>query len=591
MTIRALTCAMLLVLVAVLSGACADGEGGGSAAGGGGATTDGGVATTPATGGDYLDGGFAPVEAPVKGGILRMAIDENIDCWNGRSYYGSSWSVFAFMARGLYGYPNTVETPATDALQPDLAEDMPTISEDGRTVTVTLREGLTFPSGSPVTADDVKATFELMLDPTIQCATGGPPASGYYDVIEGAQEYMAAMRESQGEANVGISGIKAVDARTTEFTLTAADGSFPRALAMSWAFIVPASTPHELTATPPPYVGPYRVTDYVPDELMKVEREPGWDGNVAAGVPEGANENNIDGFELAIGVSGDAQFVQLRDNALDLSLDGSAPVGADIPAAAEDVTLRDRFYSTPDAAIDYGVFRTDRAPFDEVEARQAVNYAINRRAIVKILGGDLSRSPWSQILSKNLLADQPQTLYTYDPARAKRLLTTAGAPRAALTLAHLTTPPAPAVAAAVKRDLEAVGFRVALKALSASVFYGYLADPATDYDLAIAGWGEDYADAITYFRPLLSCGSGVNYGRWCDLTFDAKLQEINALPPGPERAGQYAQLSTDTAQNHAPLWTIAQRRKVSLISERLGNYSWGPGKQFYLATYYLKDDS
>ena len=126
---------------------------------------------TAAADGDFLDGGFPATVEPTKGGVLKMAMSENIDCWNGLSYYGVSWSVYFFLARGLYAYPDTQEMPASATMEPALASDMPTMSDDGKTYTVTLREGLKFPDGSPVTAKDVKATFEYMLDPNIQCAT------------------------------------------------------------------------------------------------------------------------------------------------------------------------------------------------------------------------------------------------------------------------------------------------------------------------------------------------------------------------------------------------------------------------------------
>ena len=148
------------------------------------------------------------------------------------------------MARGLYGYPNTVEQPESDTVRPDLAADLPTVSDDGLTYTVTLREGLTFPDGSPVTSADVKATFEYMLDPNIQCATGGPPASGYYGVIEGIDAYSEAL-SADPAADAEISGITVVDDLTTEFKLVAEDGAFVRALAMGWSFIRPASTPRD----------------------------------------------------------------------------------------------------------------------------------------------------------------------------------------------------------------------------------------------------------------------------------------------------------------------------------------------------------
>ena len=581
--LRYLLMAAALVAIAIVAAACGSSSSSSS-------TSSGGGSDTAAAGGDYLNGGFSAAVTPVKGGTLKIAMNSNIDCWNGLSYYGISWSVFYFMARGLYGYPNTVVAPATDEMQPELAADMPSVSSDGKTYTVKLRSGLTFPDGSPVTAKDVKATYEYMLDPNIQCATGGPPASGYYSGIVGESEYADAMTKSKGKNNIGISGIKAVDDLTTSFTLDKPDGSFPRALAMGWAFIVPASTPHKKTDTPPPYVGPYKISDYQLDKSVTIVREPTWDKNVAAGVPQADNENNIDGINAAIGVPDETQFAQLKNNEIDMTFDGSAPTGSEVPATANDPAYKSRFYSTPDAAVDYAVFKTDKAPFDNVMLRQAVNYALDRDAVVKVIGGKLSRSPWSQILSQNLLADQPTDVYSMDVEKAKQLIKDSGVPTPInITLANFSDAPSPQVSAAMKEALEAVGFKVTVKALSADVYYGFLADPKSDYNIGVAAWGEDYADAITYYGPLLLCGQGSNYGQFCDKTFDSKVDQINQLPPGADRTGQFAQLSTDTAKNLAPWATLDLRRKISFISDRLGNYVWGPGKQFYFGSYFLKD--
>jgi ABC-type transport system substrate-binding protein len=554
------------------------------------AAAGGGAAVTIDAGGDNLDGGFPPTETPVKGGVLKAAMVEDIDCWSGLSYYGLSWSVFSFMARGLYGYPNTVTSPATDALVPELAADMPRVSADGLSYSVTLREGLVFPDGSPVTAKDVKATFEHILDPTIQCSTGGPPASGYYDGIVGATEYIDELQRSDGTSAIGIRGIKVVDDVTTSFTLTEADASFPRALAMGWAFIIPAGTPREQVKTPPPFVGPYMISEYQAGASLTIERQPRWRENVAAGVPQAANENNIDGIAVRIGVPADTQFLQLKANELDLTLDGSAPRGSQIRAVAGNPQFRDRFFSTPDAAIDYAVFRANTAPFDDVRLRQAVNFAIDREALVRTLGGKLGRSPWSQMLPRNLLADQPTDVYTLNVSRARRLVAAAGAETPiAITLVGSSEWPGPQQATAIKTALEAVGFAVTVRLLSAASLYGYLADPDSDYHVGIAGWSEDYADAMTYFGPLVQCGQGANYGQFCDSEVDARIAAINQLPPGDDRTAQFAQLSTDTARAAAPWAVLDLRRRVSFVSRRLGNYVWGPGKQFYFASYFLRD--
>jgi ABC-type transport system substrate-binding protein len=537
----------------------------------------------------------APADDVVKGGRLQMAMNDNIDCYNGLSYYGISWSLFYFMARGLYGYPNTIEAPATDELRPDLATDMPTVSDDGLTYTVTLREGLKFNDGTDVDAGDVVATFERLMDPNIQCSTGGPPASGYYSVIEGVDEYMATLTDDPA-AEATISGITAVDDTTVEFKLTREDGSFVRLLAMGWSFIIPSETTREVTETAPPFVGPYMISDYQTDKSLTIDRETEyWPAAVEAGVPEEATENNIDGIDLAIGVTDETQLQQLKDNELDITFDGSAPIGADVPAVIADYP--DRATSVPDAAVDYGIFRMDKAPFDNVALRQAVNYAVDRDNIVKILGGEFTRSPWSEILSANLMAgsdDEDGTIYTFDPDQATALVEESGvATPIKIKMVHFQDAPAPEVAASVKENLEAVGFEVELEGISADTFYGVLDDDASDYHIAIAGWGQDYSDAITYFGPLLSCPggepTGSNYGNFCDEEFQADLEEISQMPTGPDRAAAFAQLSIDTMRDKAPWWPITNRRKVSFVSERVGNYIWGPAKQFYFGHYFLKD--
>ena len=278
--------AILVVGVAALVAACGGSSSSSSTSTGGGGATAPAGSTAAASSTDFLNGGFPAPVTPTKGGRLKAAFESNIDCWNGISYYGVSWSFFYFMARGLYGYPNTVKLPESDTIQPDLASALPDRLVGRPHLHRQAPPGPQVPGRQPGDGEGRQGHVRVHPGSEHPVRHRRPAASGYYNVIKGVDAYTKAMTDSKGANNPGISGIKAVDDQTVEFTLTKKDGAFLRALAMGWSFIRPASTPHKNLETPPPFVGPYKVTKYVPDKSLTIDREPSWAANVAAGVPE-----------------------------------------------------------------------------------------------------------------------------------------------------------------------------------------------------------------------------------------------------------------------------------------------------------------
>ena len=103
--------------------------------------------------------------------------------------------------------------------------------------------------------------------------------------IEGVLEY------KDGSAD-DISGIT-VDGDTVTFKLTQKDGGFLNVLAMGFACIVPADAPHQKTNLPPPMTGPYMVTEHTQGKSLKIDRNPEWENNLAAGLP-GPDDDHVD---------------------------------------------------------------------------------------------------------------------------------------------------------------------------------------------------------------------------------------------------------------------------------------------------------
>ena len=184
----------------------------------------------------------------------------------------------------------------------------------------------------------------------------------FYLVIEGAQEYLDA-----GKADGDISGIT-TDDETGEITikLTEPDGSFPHVLAMWFAGLVPGDTPFKnMTEDPPPGVGPYMVTESVPNRSSCWSAARNYDKNPIPGIPPG----NIDKITTKIIKSAQRQAQDVISGKLDYMQD---PPPADIKPEVK-AKYSDRYEEITTASTYYLFMNTRVPPFDDPKVREAVN--------------------------------------------------------------------------------------------------------------------------------------------------------------------------------------------------------------------------
>jgi peptide/nickel transport system substrate-binding protein len=251
-------------------------------------------------------------------------------------------------------------------LIPGLATDLPEISGDGRTYSLELREDLSYSDGSPVLASD----FEHAIERVLYLRS---PGARFYEAIVGAEEYLRAHSSS---ADIG--GIRADDeTRRITIELERPDAVFQNALAMSFAGLVPDGTPFEdVTADPPPGVGPYEITASEPNREFVLERNPVFDELDIPDIPTGSLET------ITTRIVGDQreQAEAVLDGALDYMQD-RPPAELD-PAIAERAS--DRYEEHATASTDYFAFDASRPPFDDPLVREAVNYGLDREALANL---------------------------------------------------------------------------------------------------------------------------------------------------------------------------------------------------------------
>jgi len=333
--------ASLLATVALGVSACGDDDDEGD--GGGGAGTTGGSITIAQTSQpDFLDPAL--------------------------SYTVNGWEPMWLVYTPPVAYAHA-EGEAGTELIPGVAEALPEISEDGKTYTFTIRDGLEFSNGTPVRASDWEHTIKRVLN----LESGGGP---FFEAIEGATEYIEG-----GESEADISGIE-TNNKTGEVTvnLTERNGQFLNVLAMNFSGIVPGDTPFKnMSSDPPPGVGPYAITRSVPNREFVMEKTDNFD---IPDIPKG----NVDQITTKIIKSAERQTQDVIDGKLDYMQD---PPPADLLPEVRS-QYADRYEEHPTVSTYYFFMNSQVKPFNKQEVREAVNYAIDSTALARLFGGRLA---------------------------------------------------------------------------------------------------------------------------------------------------------------------------------------------------------
>ena len=307
------------------------------------------------SGGGGKEGGSITIGMPSQPDFLDPASAYTVNAWE------SQWLVYT----PPLTYKRGEGQDATEII-PGLAEKLPTVSEDGKTYEFTIRKGVKYSDGTPVKASDFEHTIKRVL---IQ-ESGG---SGFFLGIEGAEDYAEA-----GKENGDIKGI-VTDDKTGKVTikLTEPDGTFTNVLATNFAGMVPGNTSFEiLTKNPPPGVGPYKYTKSVPNREFVMEKNKIFD---LPGIPKG----KVDTITTKIIKSQERITQDVINGQLDYSHD---PPPADLLPEVRS-TNKDRYREFPVADIRYFWMDQNIPPFDNEKVRQAVNIAVDKRAISRLYGG------------------------------------------------------------------------------------------------------------------------------------------------------------------------------------------------------------
>jgi len=507
-----------------------------------------------ACGGD--DENVGGSEGGKQGGSITIGMASQPDYLDPASAYTvNAWESQWMVYTPPFTYKRAEGADGTEII-PGLAKDLPKVSEDGLTYEFTLRGGLEYSDGTPVKASDFEHTIKRVL---IQ-ESGG---SGFFLGIVGAEEYADA-----GKEDGDIEGIVTDDesGRVT-IELTEPDGTFTNVLATNFAGMVPGDTSFKiLSKDPPPGVGPYKYTKSVPNREYVMEKNERFD---LPGIPKG----NVDRITTKIIKSQERITQDVISGQLDYSHD---PPPADLLPEVRS-KYSDRYREFEVADVRFFFMNPNLPPFDDERVREAVNYAIDKRAIARLYGGLLE--PSCNYLPKAMPGYEEIDPCPYgdpdaapDVEKARELVEEAGATGEPVTVWGNTDNPTDKVTEYYADVLNKIGLDAEPRIVDASVFFQTIGNVKTEAQTGYAGWFEDFPHPANFFQLVTRVGiqptNANNFGRIDDPEITAGYEELKQEPRLADVTDEWAELDAKLVER-AYVAPYGQAKESLLLSERM----------------------
>jgi len=372
-------------------------------------------------------------------------------------------------------------------LLPGLAKDW-TISPDQRTYTFHLRPGIKFSNGREVIASDFVYTLERTLNPKLAALT-----ETYFEGIAGAKDYRAGKTPH-------VSGLRAPHDDTLEIELTAPDPSFIFILTLPGALVVPREAVEKFGqafAAHPIGTGPYRLTEWRRGVKMRFERN---------GFSTQTNRQHLDAIDVSEGGDNTLHLMMFERGELDIAnitANPGIPV-SDFIRIEHTPRWQGLIESMSAASSFFLVLNMEMPPFDQLKVRQAMNYAIDKDKIVRLLHHTVT--PANSLLPPPIPGFNPGlNFYSYNPAKAKQLLAESGhADGITLNLwftQDSTT--SDSTASAIQYDLQQVGIKAQLNPVTFPAFLDSTERRKTA-QCSISGWSQDYPDPSDFLDTIFN---------------------------------------------------------------------------------------
>ncbi|MEO6014750.1 MAG: ABC transporter substrate-binding protein [Devosia sp.] len=498
------------------------------------------------------------------GGVLRILGTEDIDHFDPTSAaLVTSNNFLRATTRQLISYKSSNDALVRVTPEGDLATEVPAPTDDGLTYTFKLRQGAMWnaPSGA---RQIISADFERGIKRQCNPSLGSAALTYYTGLITGLTEFCDGFAKVEPTVEAmkayiegnDIAGIETPDDETIVIKLKQRAGDFIFMLSLPTAAPAPVEVLDYIPDGPDYRTnfiasGPYTPGEYVPDSSMQLVRNPAW---TAASDP--LRKAYVDEVQITFGMTVDAIMQQLQSGDGDMTYDVTIP-----PAVLQTLTAAgdDKLVTVSSGNTNFVFINTvsgnNNGALKDLKVRQALNYAVDKAAVVQQQGGPEIAKPVNGIFGVGVLGYHEFNLYPSagdhgDPEKAKALLAEAGFPNGiTLKMPYRNKGIEPNIAQTIQASMARAGITLELTPVTASDYYSkFMTNPVNTkdgtWDIAPVGWTPDWAGgaARSVFQP--------------QFTFDGTHQTYNYTDYNNDAANKLADeaINAPTAEEVGKLW-------------------------------------
>jgi peptide/nickel transport system substrate-binding protein len=529
-------------------------------------------ATAPGTNLSPQQTQLAALKAEHKGGTMRLVarsaqgtLDPHLN------YTLQYWQIYQSLYDGLVTFKHAGGAEGFEVV-PDLAEAIPAPQNGGKTYVFKLRKGIKFWDGRDVTVKDVVASFQRIFK------VSSPTSGTFYAGIVGADKCLKDPATCTLEG--GVVGDEA--AGTVTINLTAPDPELFYKLSVPHAVILPADTPtSDLGTVPAVGTGAYMIESFDPNKQMKMVRNPYFKEWSADAQPDGYPDVVLYDF----GLTDEAEVTAVQNGEADWMFD-QPPTDR---LGELGTKYKDQVYINTLTAWWYAPMNTNIPPFNNVKARQAVAYAIDRKALVKLFGGPALAAPVCQVLPPGFPGHVDYCPFTKNPGakwtapdleKAKQLVKESGTAGQKVTVIVEDTAVSKSIGVYLQSVLKDIGYDASVKPISPNIQFTYIQNTKNNVQISVSQWYQDYPAASDFLNVLFGCDSfhpgsdsSVNISGFCDKAIDAKMKKALALAVTDQAAADKLWTEIDKeVTDLAPAAALFTPKHIDFVSKRLGNF-------------------